>query len=119
MAAPESSPAGVLKRTNSSLKPAMREKFVAIYEDIFALSSPVQQAREQGISGRASLQRFWDELLLLKVTMLLLQTHCRKVMSEVLLLAMVSNALAGVSPALIICASCTYSLCFGFNQGHG
>jgi hypothetical protein len=61
----------LLLRTSSNLKPAMKEKFVAIYEDIFGLSSPVQQAREMGMAGRASLQRFWDELLLLKVSFLM------------------------------------------------
>eukprot|EP00850_Spirogloea_muscicola_P013301 SM000089S23857 [mRNA] locus=s89:383658:387362:+ [translate_table: standard] len=51
----------------AGLKPALREKFVSVYEDVFEGRSPLQAARDQGFAGRQGLQRFWDELLLLKV----------------------------------------------------
>ncbi len=46
---------------------AFKEKFVSLYEDIFALRSVLQTAKDQGIQGHTAIARFWDELLLLKV----------------------------------------------------
>lgn len=59
----------VLRRqgSRSDLRPALKEKFVSLYEDVFALRSPIQTARDEGFAGRQTVQRFWDELLLLKV----------------------------------------------------
>ena len=54
-------------RRSGGLRPAFQEKFVSVYEHIFAGSSPIQSAREEGFVGRQALNRFWDELLLLKV----------------------------------------------------
>lgn len=52
---------------SESYKSLFKEKFVSLYEDIFALRSPLQTAKDQGIQGRVTIGRFWDELLLLKV----------------------------------------------------
>lgn len=52
---------------SENFKPVFKEKFVSLYEDIFALRSPLQSAKDQGIQGRVAIGRFWDELLLLKV----------------------------------------------------
>jgi hypothetical protein len=52
----------------ANLKPPLKEKFVYLYEDVFSERSPIQAARQEGFSGRQALQRFWDELFLLKVT---------------------------------------------------
>ncbi|KAH9566134.1 hypothetical protein CY35_04G114200 [Sphagnum magellanicum] len=46
---------------------AFKEKFVSLYEDVFALRSVLQTAKDQGIQGHTAIARFWDELLLLKV----------------------------------------------------
>jgi hypothetical protein len=52
---------------SDNYRPVFKEKFVSLYEDIFALRSPLQTAKDQGIQGRVAIGRFWDELLLLKV----------------------------------------------------
>ncbi|KAG0560735.1 hypothetical protein KC19_9G008900 [Ceratodon purpureus] len=52
---------------SDNYRPGFKEKFVSLYEDIFALRSPLQTAKDQGIQGRVTIGRFWDELLLLKV----------------------------------------------------
>jgi len=51
----------------ANLKPPLKEKFVQLYDDIFHERGPIQAARSEGFAGRQALQRFWDELLLLKV----------------------------------------------------
>lgn len=56
-----------------SFRPVFKEKFVSLYEDIFALRSPLQAAKDLGIHGRVTIQRFWDELLLLKVFVIIFQ----------------------------------------------
>lgn len=58
---------------SESYKSLFKEKFVSLYEDIFALRSPLQTAKDQGIQGRVTIGRFWDELLLLKVGLILHQ----------------------------------------------
>ncbi|KAG0574207.1 hypothetical protein KC19_VG243900 [Ceratodon purpureus] len=39
---------------------------MSLYEDIFALRSLLETAKVQGIQGRVTKGRFWDELLLLE-----------------------------------------------------
>ncbi|KAL3680336.1 hypothetical protein R1sor_023292 [Riccia sorocarpa] len=58
---------GLAYRSAENYKAPLKEKFVSLYEDIFAGRSPIHTARDQGIQGRAVITRFWDELLLLKV----------------------------------------------------
>lgn len=55
------------KGTRSDLRPSLKEKFVAVYDEVFALKSPIQLRRDDGFEGLQAIQRFWDELLLLKV----------------------------------------------------
>ncbi|BBN17037.1 hypothetical protein MPTK1_7g11460 [Marchantia polymorpha subsp. ruderalis] len=64
---PYSSRNGLAYRSAENYKAPLKEKFVSLYEDIFAGRSPIHTARDQGIQGRAIITRFWDELLLLKV----------------------------------------------------
>jgi hypothetical protein len=54
-------------RSADKYKAPLKEKFVSLYEDIFAGRSPIHTTKDQGVQGRAALTRFWDELLLLKV----------------------------------------------------
>ncbi|KAL2612732.1 hypothetical protein R1flu_024424 [Riccia fluitans] len=58
---------GLAYRSAENYKAPLKEKFVSLYEDIFAGRSPIHTAKNQGIQGRAIITRFWDELLLLKV----------------------------------------------------
>lgn len=58
---------------SDNYRPVFKEKFVSLYEDIFALRSPLQTAKDLGIQGRVTIGRFWDELLLLKVVLILHQ----------------------------------------------
>ncbi|GJP38249.1 hypothetical protein CLOM_g22712 [Closterium sp. NIES-68] len=51
----------------ANLKAPLKELFVCRYEDVFNGRSPISTCREKGFEGRQELQRFWDELLLLKV----------------------------------------------------
>lgn len=55
-------------RSADTYKAPLKEKFVSLYEDIFAGRSLMHTAKDQGVQGRAALTRFWDELLLLKVS---------------------------------------------------
>lgn len=64
---------GLVSRRSSqagkaNLKPPLKEKFVFLYEDVFNERSPIQSARQEGFAGRQALQRFWDELFLLKAS---------------------------------------------------
>eukprot|EP00249_Psilotum_nudum_P006372 c19682_g1_i1 orf=416-2518(+) len=52
---------------SDKLKGHLEEKFVYLYREIFSAHSPIQSIKDKGIQGQASLTRFWDELLLLKV----------------------------------------------------
>ena len=56
-----------LSSSSTSLRPALKEKWVSLYEHIFALTSDVQRLKDDGFHGRQALQRFWDDLFLLKV----------------------------------------------------
>ena len=53
---------------NQRTKPPLEEKFVHLYKEIFSGCSLIHSRKDSGIQGQAALTRFWDELLLLKVS---------------------------------------------------
>ncbi|CAM6088712.1 unnamed protein product [Calypogeia fissa] len=69
-------------RSADKYKAPLKEKFVSLYEDIFAGRSLIHTAKDQGVQGRAALTRFWDELLLLKVNDVFLSQFIAKASEE-------------------------------------
>ena len=59
---------GSTRSSNPRSKPPLEEKFVHLYKEIFSGCSLINSRKDSGIQGQAALTRFWDELLLLKVS---------------------------------------------------
>ncbi|CAM6104686.1 unnamed protein product [Calypogeia fissa] len=69
-------------RSADKYKAPLKEKFVSLYEEIFAGRSLIHTAKDQGVQGRAALTRFWDDLLLLKVNDAFLSQFIAKASEE-------------------------------------
>ena len=70
---------GSVAHRSASLKTPMKEKFVSIYEDIFKGKSAIQTTKNADtFVARQQMQRFWDELFLLKVGFIKCGVFCVK-----------------------------------------